>query len=179
LSGWNKTVIHQVTASNPASLPVSTSVCTVISYYGPTDLQAQFERFSELPTLTGKGWVERTFMGYLRIRTGFEVIPVHELIPGLLGGSPLDVPETYDLVSPVKLISENCPPTRLLQGKHDFSGVVPQVVQLHKTLLQSGVISYLFELPGTEHGFDLYRPKWSPAAQSATFVTERFLGSFS
>jgi acetyl esterase/lipase len=164
---------------DPPDLPSCPSVCAVISYYGPTDLKAQFNRFFELPALTGKGRFERTFMMYLELRTGFQVIPVRELLPSLLRGSPGDVPEIYELASPINYASETCPPTLLLQGCHDFSGVAPQVVELHKSLLQSGTKSFLFELPGTEHGFDLYKPNWSPAAQAATFVTERFLASLS
>jgi acetyl esterase/lipase len=116
-------------------------------------------------------------MRYLERRTGFQVIPVHSLLPSLLGGTPIEVPELYQIASPSHYASGSCPPTLLLQGCHDFSGAAPQVIQLHKSLLEAGAISYLFELPDTEHGFDLYKPGWSPAAQAATYVTERFLAS--
>jgi acetyl esterase/lipase len=65
----------------------------------------------------------------------------------------------------------------LLQGAHDFSGVAPEVRKLYTTLTDAGCPAYLLELPDTEHGFDLYKPKWSPAAQAATYITERFLAS--
>jgi acetyl esterase/lipase len=162
---------------DPPDSPSSTSVCAVVSYYGPADLRAQFDRFCELPKLTGEGWFERQFVNYLENRTGFQVIPVHELLPSLMGGVPKQVPELYDLASPSKYVSGSCPPTLLLQGTHDFSGVASQVIQLHKSLLEAGAVSYLFELPDTEHGFDLYKPGWSPAAKAATFVTERFLAT--
>jgi acetyl esterase/lipase len=162
---------------DPPDLSADTSVCAVVSYYGPTDLRAQFDRFSELPALTGERRIERTFMRYLERRTGFQVIPVHSLLPSLLGGTPMEVPELYDLASPSTYASGSCPPTLLLQGSHDFSGAASQVIRLHKSLLKAGVISYLYELPDTEHGFDLYKPGWSPAAQAATYVTERFLAS--
>jgi hypothetical protein len=51
------------------------------------------------------------------------------------------------------------------------------LLELHKSLLKAGVDSHLFKLPVTQHGFDLYKPSWSPATQSATYVTERFLAS--
>ena len=89
----------------------------------------------------------------------------------------MEVLELYELAFPGNYVSESCPPTLLLQGSHDFSGAAPQVVRLHKSLLTAGAISYLLELPDTEHGFDLYRPGWSPAAQAATYTTERFLAS--
>ncbi|MGD8462340.1 MAG: alpha/beta hydrolase [Anaerolineae bacterium] len=180
-AGGHLALLAAFTADNPRfdppDLPASTSVCAVVSYYGPTDLRTQFDRFCELPALSGKGRLERTFMRYLERRTGFQVIPVHSLLPSLLGGTPIEVPELYQIASPSHYASGSCPPTLLLQGCHDFSGAAPQVIQLHKSLLEAGAISYLFELPDTEHGFDLYKPGWSPAAQAATYVTERFLAS--
>lgn len=178
-AGGHLALLAAYTADNPRfdppDLPASTSVRAVVSYYGPTDLRAQFDRFRELPALTGKRRIERAFMRYLEKRTGFQVIPVHNLLPSLLGGALSEVPELYELGSPSYYAAGSCPPTLLLQGSHDFSGVAPQVIQLHKSLLQCGGISYLYELPDTEHGFDLYKPGWSPAAQAATYVTERFL----
>jgi acetyl esterase/lipase len=162
---------------DPTALRKSTSVCGVVSYYGPTDLQAQYDRLDELPKLEGGKPFERMFMRYLENRTGFKPIPVHQLLPNLLGGIPSDVLERYGNGSPITHVSSSCPPTLLLQGMHDFTGVAPQAVQLHESLLRAGATSFLFLLPDTEHGFDLYKPKWSPAAQSATYVTERFLAS--
>jgi acetyl esterase/lipase len=162
---------------DPAQPPLSSSVRAVVSYYGPTGLEAQYYRFRELPGLTGKSRFERAFMKYLEVRTGFEVIPVHQLLQNLMGGSPQEIPAKYQAGSPSSYVSASCPPTLLLQGAHDFSGVAAQVHNLHEALQAAGAQSFLFELPGTEHGFDLYRPAWSPAAQAATYVTERFLGS--
>jgi acetyl esterase/lipase len=180
-AGGHLALVAAYTADNPRfeppGLPASTSICAVVSYYGPTDLRAQFDRFGELPALTGKRRLERVFMQYLEARTGFQVIPVHSLLPSLMGGTPTDVPELYELASPDSYASGSCPPTLLLQGSHDFSGAAPQVIQLHESLLDAGAVSYFFELPDTEHGFDLYKPGWSPAAQAATYVTERFLAS--
>ena len=162
---------------DPPGIAEGTSVCGVVSYYGPPDLRAQFDRFRELPSLDGKSRFERAFMRYLEARFGFQVIPIHSLLTSLMGGTPTEVSWIYDLASPLKHVSPDLPPTLLLQGVHDFSGVAPEVLRLHETLLQAGAISYLLELPDTEHGFDLYKPNWSPAAQAATYVTERFLAS--
>jgi acetyl esterase/lipase len=64
-----------------------------------------------------------------------------------------------------------------LQGSHDFSGTAPEVLRLHQALCETGCRSIYLELPDTDHGFDLYKPKGSPAAQAATYITERFLRS--
>lgn len=162
---------------DPADVTVDTTVRAVISYYGPPDLRAQFASFDQLPGLTGVSRVERSFMGYLEKRFGFSVIPVHSLLPSFLGGTPAQVPQLYDLASPCRHVGSHCPATLLLQGTHDFSGVTPEVRKLHAALRRAGCRSFLFELPDTEHGFDLYKPEWSPAAQAATRTTLRFLAA--
>jgi acetyl esterase/lipase len=163
---------------DPQDVTFDTSVCGVVSYYGPPDLVAQFDRFNELPGLTGKTKFERTFMSYLEFRFGFDPVPVHQLLPEFLGGTPSQIPDLYALGSASNHVGQHCPPTLLLQGAHDFSGAVPEVWKLYTALRQAGQMAFLLELPDTEHGFDLYKPHWSPAAQAATYITERFLAMF-
>jgi acetyl esterase/lipase len=162
---------------DPVGLDNDTSVHGVVSYYGPPNLRAQFDRFNELPGLTGSTRFERILMNYLEIRFGFEPLPVHGLLPEFLGGTPSEVPELYDLGSPSIHVDQDCPPTLLLQGLHDFSGVAPEVRKLYHALRRVRCSVFLLEFPDTDHGFDLYQPNWSPAAQAATYVTERFLAS--
>jgi acetyl esterase/lipase len=164
---------------DPPEITGDTSVCGVVSYYGPPDLRAQYDRFNELPGLSGKTKAERLLMTFLESLFDFKPIPVYSLLPKLLGGTPLEIPALYDLGSPINHIGLDCPSTLLLQGDHDFSGVAPQVHKLHAMLRESGCTTFLLELPGTDHGFDLYKPQWSPAAQSATYITERFLAMLS
>lgn len=154
-----------------------TTVQGVVSYYGPPDLFDQYDRFNELPSLRADSRFERWFTRVLESRFGFEAIPVDQLLPNLLGGSPDEVEENYRAGSPTTHIGKHCPPTLLVQGRHDFSGNREAVRRFHVALMDTGVQSILFELPDTEHGFDLYKPSWSPAAQAGTYVTERFLVS--
>jgi acetyl esterase/lipase len=162
---------------DPPGIVGDTSVRGVISYYGPPDLWDLYEDLMKLPGLAGDTASERRFMRLLQARFGFAVIPVHSLLPSFLGGTPQEFPELYDLASPSKHIGPQCPPTLLLQGMHDFTGVAPAVQSLYEALRDGGCSAFLFPLPDTEHGFDLYMPQWSPAAQAATYVTERFLAS--
>lgn len=162
---------------DPPDVRCDTSVAGVVSYYGPPDLRAQYERFNELPGLTGKNKRERMMMDALERRFGFKALPVHSLLPVFMGGTPQDIPELYDLGSPCRHVGRHCPPTLLLQGGHDFSGAAPEVRKLHTALREAGCRAALLEIPEAEHGFDLYRPNWSPAAQGATHVTERFLAA--
>ena len=163
---------------DPEDVTSNTSVCGVVSYYGPPDLIAQFDRFIELPGLTGKNKFERIFMSYLESRFGFTPLPVHQLLPEFIGGTPSQVPDLYALGSVNNHVGKHCPPTLLLQGAHDFSGMAPEVRKIYTALRQTGQMAFLLELPDTEHGFDLYKPHWSPAAQAATYITERFLAMF-
>ena len=162
---------------DPPDIIGDTTVHGVISYYGPPDLVAQYHQFNELPGLSERTRFERLFMKYLEARFGFAVVPVHSLLPGFLGGTPAEAPELYELGSPCSHVSRHCPPTLLLQGGHDFSGVAPEVRRLHAALKRAGCTATLFELPDTDHGFDLYKPAWSPAAQAGTYVSERFLAA--
>jgi acetyl esterase/lipase len=163
---------------DPRDVTGDTSVCAVVSYYGPPDLAAQYDRFNELPGLTGKTKFERAFMTYLVARFGFKPVPVPQLLSEFLGGTPSQFPDLYALGSASNHIGQVCPPTLLLQGAHDFSGVALEVWKLYTALRQAGQTAFWLELPDTEHGFDLYKPQWSPAAQAATYVTERFLATF-
>ena len=67
------------------------------------------------------------------------------------------------------------PAPLLLQRAQDVRSMTPDVRCLHCALWKAGVISVYVEFSDTEHGFDLIGPKWSPAAQAATYDTERFL----
>jgi acetyl esterase/lipase len=169
----------------PQDIQVDTSVCGVISYYGPTDfveLHRDFERmFRKIPP-------RKFFLGKVPIsrwedrarRTGFLppngrfVAPI-EILPSLLGDLPERGMDLYHVGSPINHVGDHCPPTLLFQGLHDFSGMANQVRRLHHALHDSGAKSILVEFYNTEHGFDLILPKWSPAAQAATYDTERFL----
>ncbi len=154
-----------------------TTVQGIVSYYGPPDLFDQYDRFSELPNLRANSRFEGWFTHFLESRFGFKAIPVDRLLPNLLGGSPTEAEENYRKGSPITHVGAHCPPTLLLQGRHDFSGNREAVQRLYDALKKACVQSIHFELPDTEHGFDLYKPSWSPAAQAGTYVTERFLAS--
>jgi len=150
------------------------SVAGVVSYYGPPDLENLAQNLQELPNLVGKSPPKRGFKSFLEWVTGFEAVPVHEMLPNFLGAAPEDS-ELYRLASPIQHAGDHCPPTLLLQSEHDLSGMAPDVHRLYTTLKNEGVPVIYFEAADTEHGFDLVLPQLSPSAQAATYVTERFL----
>ncbi len=93
----------------------------------------------------------------------------------ILGGSLEEIPEIYDLLSPITHVSKDCPPTLLLQGSDDVFDLAAPVRRFHQALQEAGVPVVLVEYPHTEHGFDLILPQISPVAQAATREVERFL----
>lgn len=168
----------------PADVETDTSVRAVVSYYGPPDLRATHDHFQAYyDPLTGETRLERMIVAklepfYHRTRLlppeGRAVGPA-DVLPGLLGGAPDEATELYHLGSPINHIGPHCPPTLLLQGAHDLAGMLPDVRRLHRALRRAGVASVCVEFPDTDHAFDLIFPKWAPAAQAATYDTERFL----
>jgi acetyl esterase/lipase len=169
----------------PAEVTADTSVRAVVSYYGPPDLVA-LHRFFEaaydarqgmMQRLTGPGWtaIESAMRRARLIPSYGRWCSMGDMLPGLLGGGPDEVPELYRTGSPLHHVGPRCPPTLLVQGLHDMAGMAPEVRRLHHALRQAGVPSACVELPDTDHAFDLLFPLWSPAAQAATWYTERFL----
>ena len=153
----------------PAELKnVDLDACGVVSYYGPTDLLACYEYENQQKTVD------------------LPPVPIGDpdYIPNkgdagridtLLGGHPRDVPHMYELGSPVTHVRPGCPPTLLIQGKHDFLVPVDATCALYTKLVESGVPAINVLYPWTDHAFDLLFPQVNPAAQSALYDVDRFL----
>lgn len=146
------------------------SVCGVVSYYGPSDLRAGYDPwrkanpFSNLPSLPIGTMLEpkkrMNYAGRLDI---------------LLGGNPQEIPDTYQLTSPISHVHPGCPPTLLIQGDKDLLVALDTTCALYAKLVESGVEAINVIFPWTEHGFDLAFPQINPAAQSALYDVDRFL----
>ena len=89
-----------------------------------------------------------------------------------LGGTPDEVPDRYDLASPVTHVSFDSAPFLLLHGAADDTVPYDQSVELHKKLDTAGVRADLFTAEGAGHGF-FNRPPWF---QPALERMEQFLG---
>jgi acetyl esterase/lipase len=169
----------------PTDRKADTTVRAVVSYYGPSDLIHQqyymASKFRNYPH--GRNRLERIFITLFERwawRKGFlpaygRYVTPDEILPGIIGGTPDENQEAFHRGSPLYHIGENCPPTLLLQGTHDFAGMHPDVCRFYQALIEAGVPSILVEFPNTEHAFDILSPKWSPATQAATYDVERFL----
>ena len=93
----------------------------------------------------------------------------------LLGGSPQDNPDIYQLVNPTTHVHPDCPPTLLIQGNQDFLTSVEATCALHKKLVESSVPAINVVYPWTDHGFDLVSPQISLVTRSALYDVDRFL----
>jgi acetyl esterase/lipase len=194
-SGGHAALLAAYAAGHPQLTPtdlrsVDTSVRAVVSYYGVADLRAYGEHTTaRLADRPEAGSVERSEPGELeqalnRLMLGRTLTaeqspptpPHRRMMQDLVGGLPEEVPEMYDLASPIQHVNPASPPTLLFQGEHDSIVPVESARRLAEALRAAGVPVVCVEFPGTEHAFDLlYPPLVGPAAQAAFYDLERFL----
>jgi acetyl esterase/lipase len=96
-------------------------------------------------------------------------------LDGLLGGHLDEIPDVYELASPVCHVKPGSPPTLLIQGEPDIFAPVAATRELHRRLVECGVPAVNIVYPLTNHAFDLILPQISPPAQAALYYLERFL----
>ena len=166
---------------------IDLSVKAVVAYYGPSDMRLYHQHAGrtmgfiqdDLPP-KAPGLLD-LLMGKIRdklVKGNWYPITHRQMMKNLLGGQPDEVPEAYDLASPVNYVSPQSPPTLLFHGEHDQIVPVKATRLLYKKLLENNVPVIYVEFPQTEHAFDVafqgISPS-SPAAQAALYDVERFL----
>ncbi len=165
---------------------VETSVRAVVSYYGVADLTAAHNRANRTrgDTMMGRTPISRWILNLVETflkRRGWlapegEIVPVQCMISSVMGGAPDEKPDAYRLYSPISHVGPDCVPTLIIQGEDDQLVYGPEQGEaLYRALRAVGVPAIYVRFPDTEHGFDLFFPKWNPAYQSATYDVERFL----
>jgi acetyl esterase/lipase len=185
-AGGHLALLAAYTAHDPEfqtqDVTVDTAVCGVVSYYGPPDLETLQEHLSKrYRQLPGEASLDQLIIRLKLLQRapfavpGGQAVDASGLLPDLLGGRPEEMPEPYHLGSPIYHVGPHCPPTLLLQGAHDFTGIAPDVRRLYRALRATDVPCVYVEFPATEHAFDLFSPNSSPSAQAALYDTERFL----
>lgn len=186
-AGGHLALLAAYTPNHPAFMPADetgdTTVCGVVAFYPPVDLsKLQIEtnlNSQSSPKLMDKlanGMLKKIFM----IEEHFdpdadEQVELSDFLVEILGGNPDEIPEMYELLSPISHIGPQCPATLLLQGSDDLFNLAEPLREFYQKLQFVGVTSILVEYPHTEHAFDLVFPSISPVAQSATYEVERFL----
>jgi acetyl esterase/lipase len=173
---------------NPTDLVEDTGCAAVIGLYPATDLEAlYFHTNQHLTTRSQPGrpkkkvptempaWLKKR-IGKDYHRLGFDkgFGNVGTMAP-LMGCHPDECPEKYKFFSPINHVSSNCPPTLLIQGKHDIMTPVLSTQILYDRLVKENIPAFLHLLPQTDHAFDLFLPGIAPAAHNAIYDIERFL----
>jgi acetyl esterase/lipase len=160
------------TGFQPPEISGDTSVRGVISYYGPPDMATLHEDIEASFALLFSEWMNRGVNRVLA-RVGEETLALG--IAGLVGGPLTDMPEMYQLISPISYVDAACPPTMLLHGVHDLLVNRQAVENLRHALLVESVPVVYLPLAGCDHSFESILPRVSPAAQTAVYYMERFL----
>ena len=88
-----------------------------------------------------------------------------------LGGTPEEVPEAYEDVSPVAFVDEQSAPMLIIQGMDDSTNPVEQSRLLVTALQEAGVEVAYVELAGVGHGVD----DWNENGAFALAFLERHL----
>jgi acetyl esterase/lipase len=173
-AGGHLALLAAFTPEHPDLTPgeinnVDLSVCGVISYYGPSDLSAMHQhqvlntpelKDEILKPLTPESTLKRIESGRVDI---------------FFGGRPDDVPDMYQLFSPISHVNPDCPPTLVFHGKDDLLIPADLTPTLYTKLVEAGVPAVNNLFPCTDHGFDLMVPQVNPASQSALYDVDRFL----
>ena len=161
-------------ALQPPEMMGDTSVCGVLSFYGPPDMKALHSDMEEkflrrLSPQVKEGIAE--VVKRTQPKRPFTGIGVS----ALMGGSPAEIPDVYRLLSPIVHVDADCPPTLLLHGDHDGLVSARETAVLYKKLREVGVTAVYLNFPDCEHSFESTLPQLSPAAKVAAYYTERFL----
>lgn len=166
----------------PASITGDTSVRGVVAFYPVADILGLYGQIRqdtpEQPRPIDKlasAFIDRIFEVPDKLPEKENGSGLDNYLVDILGGTPDEIPEVYQLFSPIEHIDQACPPTLLIQDSDDVFGLTPHVRRFHQTLQKAGVPVIYIEYPHTEHGFDLVLPQISPAAQAATLEVQRFL----
>lgn len=140
-------------AELPPSCPVEEGpVDAVIAFYGPTDLTWGFDHPANMWVIDGPATLTR-----------------------FLGGTPRQVPEHYQLASPIEHVSAQTPPTLLIHGGHDQFVLPENSFRLADRLRAAGVRHEVLFLPHAQHAFDYAERGLDTQLSEAAIL--RFLGN--
>jgi acetyl esterase/lipase len=175
-AGGHLALLAAYTPHHPLLTPPDVQECdlsvrAVVSYYGPTDLRACYHHLDQ-KRLIGLPKVEIGLPGAADLKKNFADAG---RLDALLGGHLHEVPEVYELASPVTHVRAGCPPTLLIQGEPDVIEPAAAARELYRQLVECGSLAVNMIFPLTNHAFDLLLPQVSPPTHAALYYLERFL----
>ncbi len=191
-AGAHLAMLAAYSQDNPELTPLELqgldlTVRGVVSIYGPADMVGNY--FHTAQHITTRDFPREIqsepptrWQNYMRMRMGdrYEQMGLHKprnsgAFLYLLGGHPEEIPEVYELYSPIHHVRSGLPPTLLIHGSEDLLVPVEATIALERKLRAAGVPVISLILPQTDHAYDLFMPRISPPAQSTLYMIERFL----
>ncbi|MFN6561158.1 MAG: alpha/beta hydrolase [Nostoc sp. ChiSLP01] len=130
--------------------PDAPPIRAVVSYYGPVNLT---EGYKTPPSP--------------------DPINIRAVLRAFLGGSLEELPNQYQIASPINYLTHPLPPTLLIYGSRDHLVEARFGRQMYERLHASGNTAVFLEIPWAEHAFDAVFNGVSN--QLALYYTERFL----
>ena len=130
--------------------PDAPPIRAVVNYYGPVNLTE----------------------GY---KTPPNPDPIHSraVLKAFLGGSLEELPNQYQIASPINYLTHPLPPTLLIYGSRDNLVEARFGKQMYERIDDSGNTAVFLEIPWAEHAFDAVFN--GVGNQLALYYTERFL----
>jgi acetyl esterase/lipase len=151
-AGAHLALLAAYSMGNPL-LPPSCSgkdvtIRSVINLYGPSDVKKHHGDSGS------KDYVQRMMHAYI-------------------GGSPDELGNRYELISPIRHVTASSPPTLTLHGAADRVVPIEQAERLDQALARAGVQRETYFIPWADHGFDFI---WgSFATQASRALVSAFL----
>ncbi|MFN6528381.1 alpha/beta hydrolase [Nostoc sp. ChiSLP03a] len=130
--------------------PDAPPIRAVVNYYGPVNLT---EGYKTPPNP--------------------DPINTRAVLKAFLGGSLEELPNQYQIASPINYLTHPLPPTLLIYGSRDHLVQARFGRQMYERLHDSGNTAVFLEIPWAEHAFDAVFNGVSN--QLALYYTERFL----
>ncbi|MBG1268658.1 alpha/beta hydrolase [Nostoc sp. WHI] len=119
------------------------------------------------------------YYGPVNLTEGYKTPPnpdpinTRAVLKAFLGGSLEELPNQYEIASPINYLTHPLPPTLLIYGSRDHLVEARFGRQMYKRLHDSGNTAVFLEIPWAEHAFDAVFNGVSN--QLALYYTERFL----
>ncbi|WP_153557436.1 alpha/beta hydrolase [Roseimaritima sediminicola] len=120
---------------------------------GLTDADCELEGESGHPEQSSRVQAVVNFFGPTEMASCHGGSSVAWMLRAFMGGTPTEVPQTYETASPITYVSDDDPPVLTLHGDQDALVPVAQATKLDERMAAVGADHTLVILEGQGHGF--------------------------
>jgi len=120
---------------------------------GLTDLDSKLEGESGNPSQSSRVQAVVNVFGPTQMADCYEASSVAWVFRLFMGGTPAEVPQQYNMASPLTYVSKDDPPVLTLQGDRDQLVPVEQATILDEKMKAVGAAHTLMIFEGEGHGF--------------------------